>query len=503
MRSAHLCAALAVLAGCDPGPRYRVPDAPRPGGAQWKEAYGTWKIASPADAIPRGAWWTMFREPELDALQVRLEAGNQSIKVAFHNFEAARAQIRIARSQYAPVVTADPQATWYRTSGTFSGVAPSSVSTGTSTVTPMTPRGQPGTRITSYSLPLEVSWAPDLFGRVKNAVRQSQYNAQVSAADLESTRLLAQAQLAETYFLIRGQDALIAVLESVVATYTEILTLARSRWEQGLDTEASYVEAQLTLATARVQLTTAAVLRAQYEHAIATLLGVPATSFALPRRALLPQPPAIPTGTPSQLLERRPDIAAAERQMASANAAIGIGYAAYFPVLTLTGNAGLLSSSLGELFSWPSRVWSVGAGLAQTLFDGGRRRGVIDQAIAAYDANVASYRQTVLVAFQQVEDYLAQTRILAEAREQQRTVVALAQKALELTRNRYENGLDPYLDVMTQQTALLAAQQTLVNLEMQHMQGAVLLVQALGGGWDSSQLPTPEDVARPTRPHVE
>lgn len=490
------------MVGCDPAPPYRVPSTPRPTGAHYKEAYGTWKIASPADTIPRGAWWTMFGEPELDALEARLDFSNQTIRIAFHNYMAARAQIRTARSQYAPTLTADPAATWYRTSGTFQGISTSSVSTGTATVTPMTPRGSPGTRITSYSLPLEVSWAPDLFGRVKNAVRRSQYNAQVSAADLESTRLLVQAQLAETYFQLRGQDALIEVLESVVATYTQILALAQSRYQQGLDTEASYVQAQLTLETARVELTTAAILRAQYEHAIAMLLGVPATSFSLPRRALLAQPPPIPIGTPSELLERRPDIAAAERQMASANAAIGIGRAAYFPLLTLTGNAGLLSSTLDELFTWPSRVWSVGTNLAGTLFDGGRRRGIVDQVTATYNATVAAYRQTVLVAFQQVEDFLAQTRILAEARLQQRSVVAFAQKALELTRNRYANGIDPYVNVMIQQTALLAAQQTLVSLEVQHVTAAVLLVQALGGGWDRTQLPSERDVSQEPPPRT-
>ncbi|NVB78633.1 MAG: efflux transporter outer membrane subunit [Kofleriaceae bacterium] len=502
MRTPRLaCAAIALVVGCDPAPPYRVPSTPRPAGARYKEAYGTWKVASPADTIPRGAWWTMFREPELDALEARLDFSNQTIRVAFHNYMAARAQIRAAQSQYAPVVTADPAVTWFRRSGTFAGVTTTSgaPTTGLSAGTTGTSAGVGGGRIVSYSLPLEASWVPDLFGRVKNAVRRSQYQAQLSAADLESTRLLAQTQLAEVYFQIRGQDALIQVLEGVVATYTEIVALTRSRFQQGLDTEATYVESQLTLETARVQLTTAAILRAQYEHAIATLLGVPATSFSLPRRALIAQPPAIPTGTPSELLERRPDIAAAERQMASANAAIGIARAAYFPVLTLTGNAGLLSSSLDQLFTWPSRVWSVGAALAETLFDGGRRSAIVDQTMATYDATVAAYRQTVLVAFQQVEDFLAQTRILAEAREQQRAVVAFAQKALALTRDRYTNGIDPYVNVMIQQTALLAAEQTLVNLEVQHMTGAVLLVQALGGGWDRSQLPTEAEVSRPAR----
>jgi NodT family efflux transporter outer membrane factor (OMF) lipoprotein len=414
----------------------------------------------------------MFREPELDALQARLNISNQTIAAAFENYMAARAQVRGARAGYFPTVTANPDVTRSRSSVTSS---------------------------TFYSATADVSWAPDLFGRVRNAVRQRKYAAQVSAADLESTRLLAQSALAQMYFQIRGQDALQVLLDATVVANEKIFVLTRWRYERGLDPAISVIQAELILQDVRVQATNTGIRRAQLEHAIATLLGVPATEFALPRRALLATPPAIPTGTPSHLLERRPDIASAERQMASANAAIGIGYAAYYPLVTLSGGVGVARSTLGHLFTWPSRVWSIGANIAQTLFDGGARRANIDQLIAAYNAIVANYRQTVLAAFQQVEDTLAQTRILERAIEQQRTAVALAQKAFDLEKIRYEAGLDPYIDLMLQQTALLAEQQTLVNLNVQQMTSAVQLVEALGGGWDRFELPTPSEVSEPPR----
>ncbi len=506
-----------ILAGCTVGPAYHRPRAPLPGSDAYKE--GAWKVASPSDAIPRGKWWTMFHEPELDALEARLNITNQTIVQALENYLAACAQIRAARAQYFPTVTAAPSATLSRGSGAFIRGASATAtgatgtptgtpgtpgtSTGTSTGTPGTPTttiaGTSGGRTTTYALPADVSWAPDLFGRVRSTVRQRQYTAQASAADLESARLLAQATLAQTYFELRGQDGLQALLDATVKADEQILALTRSRYELGIGAEVDVVQAQLTLQTARVQATNAAILRAQDEHAIATLLGVPASGFTLPRRTLHAEPPAIPAGAPSQLLERRPDIAAAERQMAAANAAIGIGYAAYYPVLTLFGDAGLMSSTLGTLLSWPSRVWSIGASLAETVFDGGLRRATIDQAVAAYNASVAGYRQTVLTAFQQVEDGLAQARVLAAEIEQQHTAVALAQQALAIERSRYETGIDPYLNLMTQQTLLLSAQQALVSLEVQQMAAAVQLIQALGGGWEVSALPTPGEVthARP------
>jgi NodT family efflux transporter outer membrane factor (OMF) lipoprotein len=487
-----LCAAV-LSAGCLVGPTYHVPATRTPVAPGYKESrriVGTWKVASPSDAIPRGRWWTMFHEPELDALEARLNISNQTIAQAFASYMAARAQIRGARAQYFPTVTAAPSATWLRSSGVSStGTVVSGV--GAQASTSVVGRRE------IFSAPIDVSWAPDLFGRVQSAVRQRQYAAQVSAADLESLRQLAQATLAQTYFQIRGQDALQELLDATVAADEQVVVLTRSRYSKGIENEAAVVQAELTLTIARVQATNAGVLRARYEHAIAMLVGVPATDFSLPRRALLATPPPIPTGAPSQLLERRPDIAAAERQMASANATIGIGYAAYYPLVTLSGDAGFVSSTIETLFTWPSRVWAIGASLSETLFDGGQRRATIDQAIAAYNANVASYRQTVLAAFQQVEDALAQTQILSAVVEQQRTAVALAQRAFELEKLRYEAGLDPYIILLVQQTALLAARQTLVTLQVEQMTSAVSLVEALGGGWDRSELPTPSQVSEP------
>lgn len=464
-----------VVAGCLVGPSYHPPPPPAPTAAQFKEA-GTWKLARPGDAIPRGRWWTMFGEPELDALQAQLNISNQSIAIAFESYMAARAQIRAARAQYYPTVTAAPEAVW----GRSAGVIGTGLATG----------GNVG-RFNAYALPVDVSWAPDLFGRVRSTVRQRQYAAQVSAADLESTRLLAQATLAETYFQLRGQDALQELLDATVAANEQIVEVIRERFERGIESEAVVVQAQLTLETSRVQATNAGILRARYEHAIATLLGAPATDFSLDKRAVLAAPPAIPLATPSQLLERRPDIASAERKMAAANAAIGVGYAAYFPVITLSGSAGLASTALRTLLDWPHRIWAVGTTLAQTIFDAGQRRADIDQAIASYNATVASYRLTVLTAFQQVEDLLAQIRILEQLIEQQHTAVELAERAFAFERDRYEAGLDPYTDLMLQQTALLSARQLLVTLKVQHMASAVQLVQALGGGWERSQLPGP------------
>jgi NodT family efflux transporter outer membrane factor (OMF) lipoprotein len=328
---------------------------------------------------------------------------------------------------------------------------------------------------------------------VRNTVHSAQYGAQASAADLENQKLIEQATLAQAYFQIRGEDALVDILDQTVGADTQILELTRAQFELGITDEVAVVQAEQTLQLARVQRTNAALVRAQLEHAIATLIGVPATSFALPNRARLPAPPRIPTGAPSRLLERRPDIAGAERQMARANAAIGIATAAYYPSITLSANAGFASSALSTLVSLPSRVWSIGATLAETLFDAGARGAQVRAAVASYDAAVATYRQTVLTAFQQVEDALAGTALLAREVDEQSRAVALAQRALVLERGRVETGIDPYIDLMTQQTLLLSAQQTQVQLRVQQMTTAVQLVEALGGGWDRADLPSAAD----------
>ncbi|HEX3760044.1 MAG TPA: efflux transporter outer membrane subunit [Kofleriaceae bacterium] len=484
----------AVLSTGCVGPAYHVPRAPAPVAAAYKELGAGWKHATPSDAIPRGRWWEMFHEPELDALEQRLNIDNQTIAQAVESYLVARAQIRAARAGYFPTVTADPSVMWFRSSGITAGGSAAATTVGS-------PAGSAiAGRHVVYLAPLDASWAPDLFGRVRYAVHQKQYAAQVSAADLESTRLAAQVALAQAYFQLHAQDTLEDVLAATVKADQAIADLTRLQYTAGLATEIALTQADLTLEAARVQVTSAGLLRAQLEHAIATLIGAPATDFAVPRRGLVARPPAIPTGAPSQLLERRPDVAAAERQMASANAVIGLGYTAYYPLVTLTGSAGFESSALDALFDWPSRIWALGASVSETVFDGGLRRANIDQAVAAYHASVAGYRQTVLAAFQQVEDALAGTRIVAQEVGQQRRVVELARKALELETARYEKGLDPYIDLALQQTALLAAQQTLVGLEASQMVVAVALVEALGGGWDRSELPTPAQVSQPAPP---
>jgi len=475
-----------TLPGCTVGPHYHKPQATTPAAPNYKEspvnfqdAEG-WKVASPQDAMLHGNWWEVFHQPELNDLEAQLNINNQNIKVFFENFLAARAQIREARAQFYPTASVSASATRTHTAGTASGGA-----------------GQTGGgTFSAFSLPLDISWAPDLFGRVRNTVREFQANAQVSAADLENERLLEQATLAETYFEIRGQDALQAVLNATVKADEELLQLAQARYEVGTDTEVSVQQATQTLESARASATNVGVARAQYEHAIATLLGKTATDFTMPVQPLTVQPPAIPTGTPSQLLERRPDIAAAERQMASANAVIGIGYAAYYPNLTLSASGGFASSAISRLLNASSRVWSIGPSLSETIFDAGLRRATIEQYIATYNADVASYRQIVLTAFQQVEDYLAETRLLFTEIQQEQAAVAAAQKAYDLEKARYETGLDPYLNLLTTQTALLNTRQTLVNSQIQQMSAAVLLVEALGGGWDVSQLPTTQQVTQ-------
>jgi NodT family efflux transporter outer membrane factor (OMF) lipoprotein len=476
---------LLLLAACTVGPDYHRPRAPVPSASAYKE----WKLAAPADAIPRGHWWTMFREPELDGLEARLNINNQNILAAIDNYVAAVAQIRAARAAYFPTVTLAPSVSTSRGGFATTGAAGTTTTVGTGGAGTTIGRSG-GSRFTEYSLPAEATWAPDLFGRVRRTVAQRKYQAQALAADLENTRLLEQATLAETYFQLRGQDSLITVLEDTVKADEEIVDLTTKSYQLGITSEADVLQAQVTLQTARVQATDAGIARAQFEHAIATLLGVPATSFSLEHRVLRANPPAVPTGTPSQLLERRPDIAAAERSMAAANEAIGIGYAAYFPVLTLTGEAGFASTVLDTLLSWPNRVWALGANLSQTVIDGGLRRANIDLAYAQYDASIATYRQTVLTAVQQVEDQLAALRILVDALEQQRVAVTMAERSLAVERARYASGIDPYVTLMSSQIALLAARETLLTLEIEQMTASVILIQALGGGWNASELPS-------------
>ena len=482
-------ALLLILPACVVGPKYHPPAPPAPAAVykesptQFKET-GDWTVAQPADAKLRGKWWEIFNDPELNALEEQLDINNQNIKQFFENFMEARAVVREARAQYFPTLSTAPSFTRSRTSGNLS----------TTPVNTSNKGAEPQLQSTIYSLPLEASWEPDLWGKVRNTVRQAHYAAQVSAADLENERLTEQASLAEFFFEIRGQDKLQQIFDDTVAADQKAYELTRSLYESGIDDQISVVEAETTLRSAQAGATNVAVARAQFEHAIAVLLGQTASNFSIPVRPMTVAPPPIPVGVPSELLERRPDVAAAERTMAEANAAIGIAYAAYYPNLTLTGAGGFESSAFSKWLSWPSRFWSVGASIPETIFDAGLRRATVQQNVATYNADLAGYRQTVLTAFQQVEDSLAEVRILSKEIQQEQQAVDSAQTFLKLEQARYDTGVDPYIDVLIAQTTVLTDQQTLNGLQVQQMTSSVALVEALGGGWDRSQLPTTQQV---------
>jgi NodT family efflux transporter outer membrane factor (OMF) lipoprotein len=491
----RLCAAalLLVLSGCVVGPKYHppAPQAPAPAykesPSNFKENEG-WTVAQPADAKLRGEWWEIFNDPELNALEEQLDINNQNIKQFFENFMEARAIVREARSQYFPTLTAVPSVTHSRASA--------NVGTTTATTTGTGATSTPQLQSTLYSLPLDASWEPDLWGKLRNTVRQAQYAAQVSAADLENERLTEQASLAEYFFEIRGQDRLQEIYNDTVAADQKAYDLTRSLYETGIDDEISVVEAETTLRSAQAGATNVGIARAQFEHAVAVLIGKTASDFSIPVKPMTVAPPPIPVGVPSELLERRPDVAAAERTMAEANAAIGIAYAAYYPNLTLTAEGGFESSVFHRWLTWPSRFWSVGASLPETLYDAGLRRATVQQYAATYNADLAAYRQTVLSAFQQVEDGLAEVRILSKEIQQEQQAVESAQTYLKLEQARYDTGVDPYLFVLIAQTTVLADQQTLNDLQVQQMTYAVALVEALGGGWDRSQLPSTQQVTQ-------
>ena len=478
------------LISCTVGPKYhppvtQAPPAYKESPAKFKESDG-WTVADPQDAMLRGKWWEIFKEPELNALEEKLSIDNQNIKQFFENFMEARALIREARAQYYPTVTFLPLYNRSLASANLAGAA-----AGTNGVTTIG-----GHQATFMSLPIEISWAPDLWGRVRNLVRQNQYAAQLSAADLENERLTEQASLAEFYFEIRGQDELQRVLNQTVEADKRSLELARARYETGVDSMISVVQARSTLESVQAAAINVGVARAQFEHAMAVLIGVPPSEFAIPVKPMTAAPPHIPIGVPSRLLQRRPDIAAAERNMAAVNAQIGIAYAAYYPALTLTATGGVDSATFEKLIAWSSRFWAIGGTLSETLFDAGLRRATIHQFVAAYNAALAGYRQTVLTAFQQVEDSLAGVRILSHQVAELRRAVDSAGTALKLELGRYETGIDPYVDVVIAQTTLLSNQQALVTTQVSEMTAAVQLIMALGGGWDRSQLPTPEQVTQ-------
>ena len=479
-----------LLTGCAVGPKYARPTVETP--LAYKETpqaaareSESWRASQPKDATNRGQWWKVFNDPQLDELEGKASSSNQEIVAAANNFLAARALVREARAQYFPTLTTNPTITNERPSpAQFGGLQ-----AGSAMGVPLTVKSY-----TNYTLPFDASWEPDFWGRIRNGVRSSIYAAQASAADLENGRLSEQAELAADYYELRGQDSLKEVLDSTVSAYQEAFNLTATQYKAGLGNDEAVAQAEAQLKAAQAQDTNLAILRAQYEHAIAVLVGEPASTFSLPAKSQLTIPPSIPAGVPSELLERRPDIAAAERSVAQANAQIGVAKSAYFPVILLSATGGFGNSSAANWFIWPSRFWSVGPSLAEAIFDAGLRRATMAQFRASYDVTLAYYRQTVLTAFQQVEDNLASLRILSQDIEQQDAAVKAAARSLQEAKVRYKAGLDPYLNVISAQTILLNDQQTAVTFRMQQMVASVQLIKALGGGWHIAQLPSPNQM---------
>jgi NodT family efflux transporter outer membrane factor (OMF) lipoprotein len=458
-----------LFAGCTVGPNYRRPAAEVP--ATYKEV-GDWKPAQPNDQGLGGNWWEIFQDPQLNALESQVNVSNQNLKAAEGQYTQARALLRYQRADFFPTISGGTSATRNR----VSSHRPASVTAN-------------GTTYNDFQIPFELSYQIDVWGRVRRTVEAYRDEAQASAADLAAVNLSMHAQLALDYFQARTLDAEEQLLNSTVAQYEQALQLIENRFAGGLASDLEVEQARTQLETTRAQAVDVEVARAQYEHAVAVLVGKPPASFSLPPLPLTMPPPRIPVGLPSDLLERRPDIAGAERQMAAANAQIGVAKAAYYPNISLGATGGFESSAITTLLSGPSVLWSAGPSALFTVFDVGRRRAASDQAIAAYDQAVANYRQTVLTGFQQVEDNVAALRILEHEAQVQNAAVAAAEKYLSLANTRYTGGVTSYLEVTTAQSAALSDEVTAVNILGRRIVAAVTLVQALGGGWNSSEIP--------------
>ncbi len=462
--------AAALLAACSVGPNYVRPGVETP--AAFKEA-GNWKQAEPRDLEQRGKWWEVYGDPLLNSLEDQVSVSNQNLAKAAAQYRQALALVQSARAGYFPTVTGGISNTRSRASAT----------------TIAQPSATPVSRgvVTNHSIPFQASWAPDVWGSIGRAVEANEASAQASAGDLGAARLSAQATLAQSYFQLRSLDAQQLLLEDTVAAYAKSLKLVQNQYAAGIVAKADLVQAQAQIKITQAQAIDIGLQRAQLEHAIALLVGRPASSFSIARAPFTAVPPPIPVGMPSELLERRPDVAAAERRMAQANAQIGIARAAYFPALTLSASTGYQSATMADWLTAPSRFWSLGTALTETVFDGGLRRAQTDQAIAAYDANVASYRQIVLTVFQQVEDDLAALRILEQEAGVQDEAVTLANQSLALTINQYKAGTVNFLNVVVAQTTALTNQRTAENLRGQRLVASTQLIANLGGGWTPAE----------------
>ncbi|MFP3563757.1 efflux transporter outer membrane subunit [Paraburkholderia sp. SIMBA_030] len=475
-----VAAALAtVLAGCAVGPDYKRPAAQIP--ASYKEAAPGWKVAQPADQQDRGDWWTIYEDPQLNTLQDKLNASNQTVAQFAAVYRQARALVGEARAAYFPTVGASAGAT-------RSGSGSSSTSSSSGRVS------------NSFNAQLDAIWEPDLWGSVSRSVNAQKAGQQSAAADLANARLSAQATLAQTYFSLRALDSTQKLLDETVAAYQRSLQLTQNQYAAGVAARSDVIQAQTQLQSAQAAAIDNGVQRAQDEHAIAVLIGEPASTFSIPPMPLTATPPAVPAQMPSAVLERRPDIASAERKAAAANEEIGVAIAAFFPTLTLSATGGFQSSVFSQLLTAPSRFWTLGPQLAATIFDAGLRQAKTEAARAAYDQDVAAYRQTVLAAFQDVEDNLASQRILAQEIVVQQQAVESARQALAIVTNEYKAGTVGYVNVLTAQTIAFTAEQKLESIAGQRMVSSVGLVKALGGGWDVSQMNRETgDVAAPAR----
>ena len=476
------CIGLSLLSGCTVGPNYVRPSAPLT--PRFKEAplvaspaaFKDWGVAHPADSVPRGNWWELYHDSQLNSLEAQVDPANQTLKIAAANFNQARAIIRVNRSAEAPTVGAGPAIGAVRDSAHQPYFPLTSANNGEG----------------DFTLPIDLSWEIDLWGRIRRSVAQAKEQAQASAADMENARLSLHAELAADYFELRSADADKKLLDDTVKAYSDALDLTQNRFEGGVAPQSDVTQARTQLQDARVVDSEITIARAQFEHAIAVLIGKPPAAFALapvPLNIAPPTLPVVPGALPSELLERRPDIAAAERRMAAANEEIGIAQAAYYPTLSLTGSAGFQGTSILNWLQWPSRFWAVGPSLSETIFDAGRRRATTDIARSGYDAAIATYRQTTLSAFQQVEDSLTVLRVLATESEQQHQATDSANQSLQLFENRYQGGVDTYLQVVTSQTIALSNQRNDIDIMLRQLDATVLLIKALGGNWNVSQLP--------------
>lgn len=502
-----LLAAAILLGGCNLAPHYRRPSADIP--AQFKEAQPApsaapqgkatdsgamgWKVAQPNDDHLGGKWWELFGDPDLNALEERVSITNQSIIEAEASFRQARALVGEARAALFPTLSVAPSIVRsHLSTSQFTNQQSGTTTTGTASGGN---QGQPGQTRTEFSLPIDASYEVDLWGSIRNNIAESAFSAEATAAQLQTLILSTEAELATDYYELRSTDEQRRILDTTLADYQASLHLVTTLYHSGLASQADLAQADTQLESAQAQATDLGIARAQYEHAIAVLLGLPPARFSLPVKRFKPSLPTIPVAVPSAVLERRPDIAAAERRVAAANAGIGIARAAYFPTLDLTGSLGYDSFQLAHWLSAPNRFWSVGPNLAETIFNGGLRRAQNEAARAAYDEAVATYRETVLSAFQSVEDNLVSLRILSQELAQQHNATEAARHSVELTVNLYENGIDSYVNVITAQNAFLTSRLAELSVQLRQIEASVSLVNNLGGGWDASRIGATENLA--------